>query len=61
LSLKDNGNGFDVTEDYTGLGLALTKNRISLLNSIYKETPFLLDMKADEDGTIINITLSQWL
>jgi len=61
LSIKDNGNGFDVEKDYTGLGLALTKNRISLLNSIYKETPFLLDMKADANGTLIRITINQWL
>lgn len=61
LSIKDNGSGFDVSQDYEGLGLALTKNRISLLNSIYKENQFLLDMKADADGTVIKITLSQWL
>lgn len=61
LSVKDNGNGFDATKDYSGLGLALTKNRISLLNSIYRETPFLLDTKAGVDGTMITITLSQWL
>jgi two-component system LytT family sensor kinase len=61
LSIKDNGSGFEVGQDYEGLGLALTKNRISLLNSIYKENQFLLDMKADADGTIIKITLSQWL
>jgi len=61
LSIKDNGNGFDVNQDYEGLGLTLTKNRISLLNSIYKENQFLLDMKADLDGTVIKITLSQWL
>ncbi|WP_025141894.1 sensor histidine kinase [Pedobacter jeongneungensis] len=61
LSVKDNGDGFDTAKDYTGLGLALTKNRISLLNSIYKETPFLLDMKADAKGTLIQITINQWL
>lgn len=61
LSVKDNGNGFDTAKDYTGLGLALTKNRISLLNSIYKETPFLLDMKVDAQGTLIQITINQWL
>lgn len=61
LSIKDNGSGFDVSQNYEGLGLALTKNRISLLNSIYKENQFLLDMKADVGGTIIKITLSQWL
>lgn len=61
LSIKDNGSGFDVSQDYEGLGLALTRNRISLLNSIYKENQFLLDMKADADGAVIKITLSQWL
>lgn len=61
LSVKDNGDGFDTAKDYAGLGLALTKNRISLLNSIYKETPFLLDMKADANGTLIRITINQWL
>ncbi len=61
LSVKDNGNGFDVEKDYAGLGLALTKNRISLLNSIYKETTFLLEMKADANGTLIRIKINQWL
>ncbi|QNN41999.1 sensor histidine kinase [Pedobacter roseus] len=61
LSVKDNGGGFDTAKDYAGLGLALTKNRISLFNSIYKETPFLLDMKADANGTLIRITINQWL
>ena len=61
LSVKDNGGGFDTAKDYAGLGLALTKNRISLLNSIYKETPFLLDMKADANGALIRITINQWL
>jgi len=61
LSIKDNGSGFDVAQNYEGLGLALTKNRISLLNSIYKENQFLLDMKADANGAVIKIKLSQWL
>lgn len=61
LSVKDNGDGFDTAKDYSGLGLALTKNRISLLNSIYKETPFSLDMKADAKGTLIQVTINQWL
>ncbi|RBQ07037.1 sensor histidine kinase [Pedobacter miscanthi] len=61
LSVKDNGDGFDTVKDYAGLGLALTKNRISLLNSIYKETPFLLAIKADAEGTLIQVTINQWL
>lgn len=61
LSVKDNGDGFDTGKDYSGLGLALTKNRISLLNSIYKGTPFSLYMKADAKGTLIQVTINQWL
>jgi two-component system LytT family sensor kinase len=61
LSVKDNGGGFDSAKDYSGLGLALTKNRISLLNSIYKETPFLLDIKANIEGTLVQITINEWL
>lgn len=61
LSVRDNGNGFDAAKDYTGLGLTLSKNRISLLNSIYKETPFSLDITADANGTLIQVTINQWL
>ncbi len=61
LKITDNGAGFDATKNYDGLGLALSKNRISLLNSIYKETTFLLEMKADATGTLIRITINQWL
>lgn len=61
LRIIDNGTGFDSSKNYDGLGLTLSKNRISLLNSIYKETPFLLDMQSGVDGTTVKITLTQWL
>ncbi|MBC6111792.1 sensor histidine kinase [Pedobacter fastidiosus] len=61
LSIKDNGKGFDATKDYSGLGLSLSKNRISLLNTIYKETPFVLNIQSDTNGTVVTITLTQWL
>lgn len=61
LSIGDNGKGFDTSRTYNGLGLNLSKNRISLLNTIYKDTPFLLDIQSDTSGTIITITLTQWL
>jgi hypothetical protein len=61
LSIKDNGKGFDAGKVYNGLGLELSKNRISLLNTIYKETPLLLDIQSGTTGTVITITLTQWL
>jgi len=61
LIITDNGKGFDATQTYDGLGLALSKNRISLLNTIYKDTPFVLYIQSDTNGTIITITLTQWL
>ncbi|WP_412466934.1 sensor histidine kinase [Pedobacter sp. KLB.chiD] len=61
LSITDNGTGFDAAKNYEGLGLALSKNRISLLNSIYKETPFILDIQSDGNGTTVKITFNQWL
>ncbi|MCX3264673.1 sensor histidine kinase [Pedobacter agri] len=61
LKISDNGKGFDTTQTYNGLGLALSKNRISLLNTIYKETPFILDIQSDTNGTTVTITLTQWL
>ncbi|HTM98796.1 MAG TPA: ATP-binding protein, partial [Pedobacter sp.] len=61
LKVKDNGKGFKIDQQYTGLGLQLSKNRISLLNTIYPETSFLLTMTADLKGSEITITLTQWI
>ncbi len=61
LTVTDNGNGFDTSKETKGLGLQLSKNRIALLNSIYKENHFNLAMQSSSDGTRINITLIDWL
>lgn len=61
LSIKDNGKGFDVAKNYNGLGLALSKSRISLLNTIYKDSPFVLEIQSGINGTEITIILKQWL
>lgn len=61
LKITDSGKGFDEGKAYNGLGLALSKNRISLLNTIYKDTPFILDIQSDANGTTVTITLTQWL
>jgi len=61
LTVTDNGKGFDTAQKYGGLGLSLSKNRISLLNSIYKETPIVLDIHSNSNGTKISFTLTDWL
>ncbi|MEE1945358.1 histidine kinase [Pedobacter sp. KR3-3] len=61
LTVSDNGLGFDTTKNYEGLGLQLSKNRISLLNAIYQDSPLYLTMEANDKGTMITITLTQWL
>ncbi|WAC41688.1 sensor histidine kinase [Pedobacter sp. SL55] len=61
IAVSDNGNGFDTKKKYNGLGLQLSSNRITLLNSIYKENRFILDKQSSNEGTQISLTLTDWL
>jgi two-component system LytT family sensor kinase len=61
LKIMDNGVGFDPEKSYEGLGLQLSRNRISLLNTIYNSTPLILTMTSGSNQTEIKITLTQWL
>lgn len=61
FTVADNGKGFNAEKAYEGLGLSLSKNRIALLNSIYKETPFVLTINSGKEGTKISLTLTDWL
>lgn len=61
IVIKDNGSGFDAQQLYKGLGVSLSKNRISLLNKVYGQATVLLDMVSSEQGSTITITLKQWL
>ncbi len=61
LKVTDNGKGFETAQNYRGLGLQLSKNRITLLNTIYSETPFILAVQSAENGSEITLTLTQWL
>lgn len=61
LTVTDNGNGFDAEKKNNGLGLLLSNNRIELLNSIYKENRFTLDIQSTTKGTKISLTLTDWL
>lgn len=60
LQIKDNGQGFQPDTAHNGLGLALSKNRISLLNTFYKYSPISLDIQSNKNGTRVLITLSEW-
>jgi two-component system LytT family sensor kinase len=61
LIVTDNGNGFDTEKKSTGLGLPLSTSRIELLNSIYKENRFILNIEATPTGTKISLALTEWL
>ncbi|WP_406825105.1 sensor histidine kinase [Pedobacter sp. KACC 23697] len=61
ISLSDNGKGFNPLEKTSGYGIKLSLERITLLNQIYSDQPTHLDIKSDKGGTIITITLTNWL
>jgi len=61
LSVTDNGGGFDISKQYAGLGLQLSKDRVGLLNSIYKDNPVYLNIESSDKGTKVSITLKNWI
>ncbi|NRF38651.1 histidine kinase [Pedobacter foliorum] len=61
LTVTDNGNGFDTEKKHNGLGLLLSDSRLALLNSIYKENRFTLDLQSSTNGTKISLALTDWL
>ncbi|MCF3110347.1 histidine kinase [Niabella sp. CC-SYL272] len=60
VRIRDNGKGFNVAAA-SGTGSWLSKNRISLLNKVYVDTPVLLDLRSGESGTTVLLTLKEWL
>lgn len=60
LSVQDNGKGFGSGQS-TGMGIKLCEERISLLNSIHKNTSILLHKTSDSKGTVITIELKNWV
>ena len=61
LTVADNGKGFDTEKNNIGLGLPLSNSRIGILNSIYKENRFTLEIQSTINGTKISLTLTDWL
>jgi len=61
LAITDNGRGFNTEKENPGLGLALSKKRIALLNKIYKDSPVLMDIQSDKQHTKVTLTLTRWV
>ena len=61
IFITDNGAGFDTNQESGGLGLTLTRKRIALLNSIYKDAAITLDIQSALLNTTVTVTLNQWL
>ncbi|MFD0752025.1 sensor histidine kinase [Mucilaginibacter calamicampi] len=60
LKVRDNGNGFK-GDLANGKGIKLCRERITLLNSIHKNTHILLHIDPSDNGTVITIELKNWL
>lgn len=60
IEISDNGKGFNPSVCYPGKGLKLSKNRISLLNTIYGPV-FSLDIRSRVSETMIILTIKNWL
>ncbi|SHF13260.1 Histidine kinase [Cnuella takakiae] len=59
--IRDNGTGFNSAHQFVGKGLKLSKKRIELFNSFHKETPICLEVSSGVKGTLVSITLKNWL
>jgi two-component sensor histidine kinase len=61
INLTDNGSGMFEGKPQTGLGLKLTKDRISLLNQIHPDRLITVDMdNALPTGVQITLTFNHW-
>lgn len=61
LSVADNGSGFDLEEKTEGLGLKLSRQKIEILNLVYKDSPITLNIMSGASGTTVKIELQDWI
>ncbi|GAB3923035.1 sensor histidine kinase [Mucilaginibacter myungsuensis] len=62
LTVADNGPGFgNGNSTGNGVGVKISKERIDLLNQIYKDQPILMNIDSTTGGATITITLTNWL
>jgi two-component system LytT family sensor kinase len=64
FTITDNGPGFKQKPGETvngSFGLKLSEERIELLNQVYKDQPATLNIETAGTGTIVTITLTNWI
>jgi two-component system LytT family sensor kinase len=61
ITVSDNGKGFNSSEDFSGQGLRLTRERIRLFNSMHRGRLIRLDFQSSPGGTKAIIRLQKWL
>ncbi|MEJ5996516.1 histidine kinase [Pedobacter sp. Du54] len=61
VRVKDNGKGFIDTENFSGFGLVLTKERIKLLNQTLNEQHIEFSVQRVNDETQVIIYFKNWL
>ena len=61
IIFSDNGEGFDIHSKSAGMGLKLTRERISLLNSLSKERLIEMTMQSGKSGTQVKLHFKNWL
>ncbi|SDG23298.1 Histidine kinase [Dyadobacter soli] len=59
ISIRDNGHGFDTDRQTQGKGLALTHERIKLLNK--QKYRIAMEVASGNEGTIVILTFKKWL
>jgi two-component system LytT family sensor kinase len=60
LKVSDNGPGFKESESKIGLGLKLSEERIDLLNKLYPDQAFSIEIDRKMKGAGIIIKLTEW-
>jgi two-component system LytT family sensor kinase len=60
FTVKDNGKWI-TNDEASGYGLKLTRERIDLLNQLYKDQPLNLHIDKHKEGTTVSIRLLNWL
>lgn len=61
INITDNGAGFNSQKESKGYGLALTKERIRLLNKKFKEQKIQMVINSIANGTTVNLSFIHYL
>ena len=61
IFISDNGNGFNTKKESYGYGLALTEERIRLLNNNFKEQKIQIEINSNTSGTTVILSFLNWL